>query len=155
MKLLSILLTSLVFAIQLPAQTLKVGDTLPAFKVKDQHGRLFQYSGQLKTLFVTFDMATGKKANAALAQKPGRYLAENKAAYLANIHGMPAIGRRFALPKMRKYPQSILLGDDARLLTAYPRSEGQVTVLKLSKNRKITAIRYWNPAKEKVDDFIK
>jgi hypothetical protein len=74
---------------------------------------------------------------------------------VANIHGMPKIGRMFALPKMRKYPHSIVLGDSADLLTPHPRQEGKVTVLKLDASAKVSKISYWSPGTEKLAGYLK
>jgi hypothetical protein len=60
----------------------------------------------------------------------------------------------FALPKMRKYPHRIILGDDANLLTPFPQEANKVTVLTVS-GGVVKAIRYWDPASESVVDFLK
>ncbi|MFV0415641.1 MAG: hypothetical protein ACK5NG_04675 [Chthoniobacterales bacterium] len=154
MKIFSLLLVGLFFSGQIFAETLKVGDTLPTFTVEDQHGKSFTYDGQINVLLVSFDMDSGKQTNAILAEKPKDFLSEKKAAFLSNIYGMPKIGRFFALRKMRKYPQRILLGDSESLLTDYPQQEGKVTVLKLDKDRKILAISYWAPSQDSIDTVL-
>jgi hypothetical protein len=73
---------------------------------------------------------------------------------MANIHGMPGIGRMFALPKMKKYTHRIILGDDAALIADFPEQKGKVTVLGLS-NGKVTSVSYWDPAAEGVNNFLK
>jgi hypothetical protein len=60
----------------------------------------------------------------------------------------------FALPKMKKYPHRIILGDDANLLTPFPQQAGKVTVIKLS-NGIVQSISYWDPATEQVTDALK
>ena len=130
------------------AETLKVGDALPAFSAKDQHGQEFQLKAGVRYLFVSFDMSTGKKANAFFAAKEPEYLDKMKGVYVSNIHGMPAIGRAFALPRMRKYPHRIVLADSADLLRAYPTEKEKVTILVLDPNLKITAIHFWDPEKD-------
>ena len=70
-------------------------------------------------------METGKKANAALSALGKDYLPAKNAVYLANIHGMPGIGRMFALPKMKKYSHRIILGDDAALIARFPAANRQ------------------------------
>ena len=58
---------------------------------------------------------------------------------------MPAIGRFFAMPKMRKYPHRIMLADEEGLLVEFPKEEGKVTLFDLDSQGKIQAIRYWDP----------
>jgi hypothetical protein len=99
-------------------------------------------------------METGKKANGALNALGKDHLSGKKAVYIANIHGMPGVGRMFALPKMKKYDHRIILGDDAALIADFPEQKGKVTVLGLS-NGKVTSVEYWDPSTEGVNNFLK
>ena len=133
----------------------EVGQSLANFSAKDQHEQAFEFkSASLRYLLVSHDMDTGKRANAALHAAGADYLPGKRAAYLANIHGMPGIGRVFALPKMRKYCHRIILGDDAELITRFPEQTGKVTILTLDGD-KITAIRFWTPESEPIDSVLK
>jgi hypothetical protein len=133
----------------------EVGKALAPFSAKDQHEQPFEFkSGALRYLLVSHDMDTGKRANAALHAAGADYLPSKRAAYLANIYGMPGIGRAFALPKMRKYCHRIILGDDAELITRFPEQTGKVTVLTLDGD-KVTAIRFWTPESEPIDSLLK
>jgi len=136
------------------ADLYKVGSPVDALVAKDQHGNAFQLKKGVRYLLVTFDMSTGKKANKALAEKGEAYLTKKKAVYVANIHGMPGIGRAFALPKMRRYPHTIILADEEDLLTKYPRKEKLVTVLKLDDQGKVLSIFFWDPKTQKIDDVL-
>lgn len=133
----------------------EVGQSLANFSAKDQHEQAFEFkSASLRYLLVSHDMDTGKRANAALHAAGADYLPGKRAAYLANIHGMPGIGRVFALPKMRKYCHRIILGDDAELITRFPEQTGKVTVLTLDGD-KVTGIRFWTPESEPIDSVLK
>jgi hypothetical protein len=133
----------------------EVGQSLANFSAKDQHEQAFEFkSASLRYLLVSHDMDTGKRANAALHAAGADYLPGKRAAYLANIHGMPGIGRVFALPKMRKYCHRIILGDDAELITRFPEQTGKVTVLTLDGD-KVTSIRFWTPESEPIDSVLK
>jgi hypothetical protein len=132
-----------------------VGSKVAPFSATDQHGTAFTLNAkQTEFLLVSFDMETGKKANAALNALGKDYLPGKHAVYVANIHGMPAVGRLFALPKMRKYAHRIVLGDDANLLAPFPQQTGKVTVLKLD-DAKVRKVSYWDPSSEGVDTFLK
>jgi len=128
--------------------TLAVGGVVPAIEAKDQHEKEFKLSDDSEWLLISFDMGTGKAANGRLEKKGAAWLDDHKAVYVSNIHGMPGVGRMFALPKMRKYPHRIILADADGLLDGFPTSDGKVTVLKLKPGRVIDAISYWDPRKE-------
>lgn len=131
------------------------GSTVKAFSAKDQHEQAYTFDAKTtRYLLVSHDMETGKKANGALTALGKDHLPGKKAVYIANIHGMPGIGRMFALPKMKKYSHRIILGDDAALIADFPEQKGKVTVLGLS-NGRVTSVSYWDPATEGVDNFLK
>ena len=64
------------------------------------------------------------------------------------FYGMPGIGRVFAMPKIKKYPHRILLGDDEHLLDRYPEQKGKLTVFDFNPDGTITAIRFLDPEKD-------
>ena len=131
------------------------GSKVEAFSAKTQHDKEFTFKpANTQFLLVTHDMETGKKANAILTPVGPDNLTNKKVVYLANIHGMPGVGRMFALPKMRKYSHTIILGDDAGLIAKFPEEKNKVTVLILS-DGKVTSVRYWDPGAEDVDGFLK
>lgn len=119
-----------------------VGDAFAAFTTKDQHDQPFAYEGGARLVVVAFEMDTGKAANAFLEKKGAEFLAQKRALFLSNIHGMPGIARTFALPKMRKYPHRILLADAPDFLARYPSRENHLTALTLDDKGAITAIRF-------------
>ena len=129
-------------------EPLKVGDLVPSFKAKDQHGHEYELSSGVQRMFVSFDMSTGKEANAYFARKGAGLLPNAQAIYVSNIYGMPSIGRVFALPKMRKYPHRIILADSENLLARYPQQKDRITVLSLDANLRITGVAFWNPKED-------
>ncbi|GAA5484255.1 hypothetical protein [Haloferula sargassicola] len=156
MKVRSLLLLLLaLFALPCLAEPYKTGQKIDAFSAQDAHKKAFTLDPSgTRYLLVSHDMDTGKAANAALDAKGAPFLPSKKAVFMANIHGMPGIGRMFALPKMRKYAHRIILGDDAGLMARFPQQPGKVTVLKIS-GGKISSIQYWDPSKEAVDGYLK
>jgi hypothetical protein len=133
----------------------KVGSAVKAFSAKDQFGRAYTFRKGTKFLLVSFDMSSGKAANKDLSALGGKYLNSKGAVFVADIYGMPGIGRHFAFKKMKKYKHTIILGDNENLLTPYPRKEGKITVLKLNSAGKISKISYWTPGVEKIDSLLK
>lgn len=92
------------------AQPFKVNDALSTFSLPNQFDKKQTITPEMKLLLVSFEKGTGADVNAFLAQKPSDFLAEKKAAFIADISGMPMIiTKMFALPKMRDYPHNVLL----------------------------------------------
>lgn len=140
-----IIVTSLAFA----AETYKVGDTFEPFATKDAKGADYAYTpGALRTLIVSYSMSNGKAVNGHLAAQATDFLDSHQAAFLADIHGMPAVGRFFAMPKMARYPHRILLGDADGLLARHPQVADRITVFTFDAKGAITAIRHLDPEKE-------
>lgn len=127
---------------------LAAGDAFPAFEASDQHGIAYVFEPGTRMVLIAFEMGAAKAANRVLADQSPSFLDDHQAVYIANIHGMPGIGRRFALPKMRRYPHRIVLADDATLLTPFPHRKGLVTVLNLDAAAVIRSVSYWNPGEK-------
>ena len=149
------LLASALMIFPADAAPYETGAKVEPFTSKDQHENAFTLKpSETRFLLVSHDMETGKKANAVLTTVGPENLKRDKIVYLANIHGMPGVGRMFALPKMRKYSHTIILGDDANLIAKFPEQSGKVTVLKLS-GGKVAGVKYWTPGEETLADFLK
>ena len=153
--------TAMLFAVSLAgaasafAAPYQKGDRVETFQAKDQYDQAYVFKpAETRYLLVTHDMETGKKANAVLTTVGKENLVRKKVVYLANIHGMPGIGRMFAIPKMKKYSHTIILGDDADLIARFPAETGKVTVLGLE-NGKVASVKYWNPGVEPLDGCLK
>lgn len=149
-----LLAASVCLLTQAVADPYKAGENVEAFTAQDQHGQTFVLQpASTRYLLVSHDMDTGRKANAVLTALGKDYLPSKKAVYVANIHGMPGIGRFFAIPKMKSYAHRIVLGDDGHLIARFPQQPGKVTVLALSGGR-IQSISYWAPAAEGPDAHL-
>ena len=80
-------------------------------------------------------------------------LEKNGAVYVADISGMPSLISKFiALPKMKKYPFSILLLDDSNK-DNFVKEDGKIIVYSLE-NGKVTEIRKISTTEE-LSDIIK
>lgn len=140
------IMVSLLAVIPAAAAPYEKGSRMEVFSAKDQHGAEYEFKpAAVKYLLVSHDMDTGKQANAVLTNLGKDYLSNKKAVYLANIHGMPNVGRMFAIPKMKKYAHRIILGDDDKLIAKFPMQAGKVTVIGIS-GGKVTSVSYWDPA---------
>jgi hypothetical protein len=147
MKILTSLLCLLTAVSLHAAEPYKTGDVLETFTVKDQHEKEYTFVPGVRIFVVSFEMGAGKKANKWFAEKGAEFLPQQNAVFLADIHGMPGVGRVFALPKMKKYPHRILLGDADNLLARYPKQDDKLTVFRLDETAHITAIEFIDPEK--------
>ena len=141
------------YASAFAAEKYKVGDPFASFTTKDQHEKSYTFEAGTRLVVVAFEMGAGKAANAFLEKQPAEFLGAHKAIFVSNIHGMPGIGRMFALPKMKKYPHRILLADAEDFLARYPAQEDQLTVFTLDDKGVITGIRHVNPKKDMASIF--
>jgi len=133
-------------ALLLPAVALAepyaVGDTLPAARFDDQHGRTHILHDQVRVIVFSRDMEAGDVIKTALRDDGATLLTNAGAVYVADVSGMPGMIRRmFALPKMRQRAYPMLLDVDGATTARFPARPGQATVLVLEKLR-ITNAQY-------------
>ena len=129
------------------ADIYKAGDAFEAFTTQDQHEKSYSFEPGVRTVIVAFTMGAGKDANRFFEKQPASFLADQHAIFVSSIYGMPAVGRFFALPKMRKYPHRILLADAEHFLDRYPKQEDKLTVFHLATDARIIAIDFVDPEK--------
>lgn len=123
------------------ANALSIGDTTPTFDIKDQFGKAQKISVDTKTILVAGDKASGEILKEYLLKKEKGFLEAKKTYYVADISGMPSlISKFFALPKMKKYPFSILLVDEEQT-KSFSKKEDKITVYSVIEG-KISAIKY-------------
>lgn len=132
------------------AGTLNLGDLVPAISAKDQHGVDYTFTNGTKYLLIAVEMGPATTANHKIAAQGAGFLEKHNAVYMMDIHTMPSIGRFFAFPKMRKYPERIILIDAPHVLDWAPVKTGCLTVLELTSNGHIKHIGYWIPGSEPV-----
>lgn len=125
----------------------EVSNAFNFFTVEDQHELKVTLTVGPKTqhVIVSFALGTGKSANRYFEAKGAIFLPEHQAVFLANIYGMPGIGRVFAMPKMKQYPHRILIGDDEHRLDRFPQQPDTLTVIDLNAAGIITGIRFMDP----------
>ena len=133
---------------QLCAAPLAEGDPIPPIVTKDQHGVAYTFTNGTAFLLIATEMDSAKAANRKLAEQGAGFLEKHGAAYLMDIHPMPRIARGFALRKMRRYPQRIVLIEKEGVLDWVPVKPGQVTVLSLTPAGRVKKIGYWQVEKE-------
>ena len=136
--LISVLLTITLFA------DFKVGNTLPDITLQDQFGKTMKVTAKDSLLLLTFEKEVAIKTADLLKSKPKGYLKAHHIKYISDISKMPSfITSMFALPKMKKYPFSVMLIEND-LGKDFAKKAGKVTVYKLKK-QKITEIQFVAP----------
>jgi len=107
------LLLMMMFSIASFAQTINIGDTLPTITLQDQFEKTHTVSPKSKKILVAFDKDASDILKEFLLAKEDDFLTKNQTVYIGDISGMPSlISKFFAIPKMKKYPFSILFLDD-------------------------------------------
>jgi hypothetical protein len=137
------------------AAPLEVGGAIPKLSAQDQHGKAYAFTNGTGYLLIALDMDSAKAANQKLAAEGAGFLEKHQAVYLMDIHTMPEIGKFFALRKMRKYPQRIILIETAATMSWVPTKPNHVTVLKLAPEGRVEKIAYWQPASAPAPDAFK
>lgn len=123
------------------ANALNIGDATPTFEIKDQFEKNHKIAADAKTILVAADKGTSEVLRDYFLAKDAKFLTTNKAYYVADISGMPSlIAKFFALPKMKKYPFSVLLVDEEQT-KSFTKKEGNITVYTVN-NGKISDIKY-------------
>lgn len=129
------------------ANALNLGDATPTFKINDQFEKAHTIAADTKTILVAADKGTSEILRDYFLTKEKGFLEANKAYYVADISGMPSlIAKFFALPKMKKYPFSILLVDENQT-KEFTKKEGNITIYSVM-NGKISDIKYVKSAEE-------
>jgi hypothetical protein len=138
----------LLIALSVWAAPYKVAQKVMPLDLKDQFDKHIVLKTMPSTIVMAFEKGTSATVNDCLGKQNGAYLSEHKAAFVADISPMPTfIAEAFALPKMRKYPYTVLLIRDEEVGLKFPSQEGKITVLRLEGNV-IKAIEYVTTADE-------
>jgi hypothetical protein len=136
--LISLLLTGSLFA------DFKVGETLPAITLPDQFDKEFTVDAKDKLLIMAFEKDISVVVNDYLKSQPKTFLETHHAKYISDISTMPSfVTSMFALPKMKKYPFSVMLINN-NFGNQFNRQKGKITVYTL-KNNKIQSIDFFTP----------
>ena len=139
-----ILFSSLLFNIVLFAAP-KVGDHFPRLHLKDQFGTQIDITPDERYIVMAFEKGVSVDTAALFSKHPKGYLSSHHLRYISDISAMPSfITKLFALPKMKKYPFSVLLINDERG-KQFDKQTGKLTLYTLKK-RIITSIKFIKPS---------
>jgi hypothetical protein len=115
---------------------------ISAFSLKDQHGNQYEVDETTRLILLSKDMKGGKIIRNGLKETYRNYLSNHNTVFIADISGMPRLIRKFiALPKMRKYPYSILLDMVPSVTKDLPSQPDKATLIYV-RNLRIIDIQY-------------
>ncbi|MDX4058176.1 hypothetical protein Q6A77_05790 [Aliarcobacter skirrowii] len=142
-------------ALGLNAASLSIDSSIVDIKIKDQFDKVHTLNESIKTILFASDKGTSDMLRDYLLplSEKENILDRNSAVYVADISGMPSIISKFiALPKMKKYPFSILLLDDSNK-DNFVKEDGKIIVYSVV-DGKITNIEKIS-SKEELANIIK
>ena len=129
------LLFTILLGLSAFANTLIVGSNIPTLTIKDQFEKDYIVDANIKTIIFSATKTEGTTIKEFLLTKDKDYLTTNKTVYIADITGMPSLISKFiAIPKMKKYPFSILLLDDTNK-NNFTKEEGKIIVYTLENSK--------------------
>lgn len=130
------------------AQSVAVNQAIAAIALADQHGQPGAIDAATRGVLLSRDMDGGSLVREALATDGPAQLERAGAVYVADVHGMPALIRRFiAIPRMRERPYRVLLDVEGAPSAALPAEEGKATWLRLDGLR-VVEIRFLSSSEE-------
>lgn len=147
------LLITVIIALGLHAAPIEMGTKIDNLEIVDQFEKLHKIGEDTKLILFASDKETSDILKDYLLSKKESILEKNSAVYVADISGMPSIISKFiALPKMKKYPFSILLLDE-NSKELFTKEDGKIIVYDLE-NLEVKNIRKISTSKE-LEEIIK
>ena len=130
------------------AQGVTVNETLAPIALEDQHGEPGGVDAATRGVLLSRDMDGGGLVREALATDGAVQLERAGAVYIADVHAMPSLIRRFvALPRMRERPYRVLLDTEGASTSGLPSEAGKATWLRLEGLR-VVEIRFLTSSEE-------
>jgi hypothetical protein len=125
------------------AEPYAVGSQVAPLALADQHGAPHPLDESVRVVVFSREMKAGGVVKAALEKDGAAFLEANRALYLSDVSGMPALVRSlFALPGLRRRGYRIAIDTVGEATRDFPSLEGKPTVLVLDALR---VVRIENP----------
>ena len=122
----------------------KVGDTFPTLHLSNQFEKQTDVTNKTRYILMAFEKDVSVETADFFKKQPKGFLEKKDLLYISDISSMPSfITSMFALPKMKKYPFSVLLINDDRG-EEFDKRDGMLTLYTL-KHHKIIKIGFLYP----------
>lgn len=149
-----LLLFVFLYAFSALAEKVEIGKPFPVYTLEDQFGNSNTLSSATRFVIVASEKDVSGKVNDWLKGKEAGFLPKHQTEYVSDIEPMPGIiTTLFALPKMKKYPFTLLLNREKEFAGIYPAQKGKIALFMLDEKQTLTDIRYLDKAEE-LDDVI-
>ncbi len=125
------------------AEMAEVGKPFPVYTLQDQFGNTNTLSSATRFVVVASEKGVSEKVNEWLKPKEPGYLAAHNSEYVSDIEPMPGIiTKMFALPKMKKYPFTLLLATEKSFAQTYPRKDGKIALFVLDEKQVLSDVKF-------------
>jgi hypothetical protein len=134
---------ALLLSVSVRAEVAEVGKPFPAYTLADQFGNTHSLSPATRFVVVASEKGVSERLNEWLKPKEQGFLAAHKTEYVSDIEPMPGIiTKMFALPKMKKYPFTLLLATEKDFARTYPNQKGKIAVFVLDDNQVLADLKF-------------
>jgi len=148
MKNILILLISFV-ALTIHAEPAEIGKPFPPYALEDQFGNPATLSPDTRFVIIASEKDVSGKVNTWMKGKETGFLPSHKTEYVSDIEPMPGIiTSLFALPKMKKYPFTLLLNREKEFAQTYPHQKGKIALFQLDDKQMLVNIHYVDKAED-------
>jgi len=146
----NILITLICFAaFTSHAEPVETGKPFPPYTLEDQFGQAATLSPDTRYVIIASEKDVSGKVNSWLKGKEKGFLPAHKTEYVSDIEPMPGIiTSLFALPKMKKYPFTLLLNREKEFAATYPHQKGKIALFHLDEKQVLVNIHYVDNAEE-------
>lgn len=129
------------------ADKAEIGKVFPAYQLEDQFGNATGLAPDTRFVIIASEKGVSGRVNEWLKGKGQEYLTSNKVEYVSDIEPMPEIiTRMFALPKMKKYPFTLILNKSKEFAQVYPSEKGKIAVFVLDAKQILTGVHFVDTA---------
>jgi len=131
------------------AEKAEIGKPFPAYTLEDQFGATNSLASTTRFVIIASEKDVSGKVNTWLKGKEQGFLPDHQTEYVSDIEPMPGIiTSLFALPKMKKYPFTLLLNREKEFAKIYPGQKEKIALFQLDDQQVLTHIHYLDKAEE-------
>lgn len=124
----------------------RTGEKFPNFTLSDQFDKQITFNTKIHFILLAFEKEVSIETATFLKDQKKDFMQKKQILYISDISKIPALlASMFAVPKLKKYPFSVLLIQDD-FGKQFDRQVGKLTLYKI-KNGVITDMKFVRPKK--------